>query len=68
MRLKCPAVNVHVILRGMRRRLSVQAEAVGKNNVYKVTQLFIEGTFAGVFRNIHFGKFLKGGKMEWLAP
>ena len=68
MRLKCPAVDFHVILRGMRRRLSVQAEAVGEGNVYKVTQLFIEGTFAGVFCNIHFGKFLKDGKMQWLTP
>ena len=68
MRLKCPAVDLNVILRGMRRRLSVQAEAIRENNVYKVTQLFIEGTFASVFRNIHFGKFLKGGKMEWLTP
>lgn len=68
MRLKCPAVDLHVILRGMRRRLPVQAEATRENNVYKVSQLFVKGTFAGVFCNIHFGKFLKGGKMEWLAP
>ena len=54
-------MDLHVILRGMRRRLSVQAEAVRESHVYKVTQLFIKGTFAGVFCNIHFGKFLKVG-------
>jgi hypothetical protein len=41
----------------MRRRLPVQAEAVGKDNVDKVTQLFIKGTFAGVFCNIHLVSF-----------
>ena len=57
MRLKCPAVDLDVILRGMRRRLSIQAEAIREDNVYKVTFLFIEGTFAGVFRNIHLVSF-----------
>ena len=57
MRLKCPAVYLHVILRGMRRRLPVQAEAVAEDNVYKVTLLFIKGTFAGVFCNIHLVSF-----------
>jgi hypothetical protein len=30
---------------------------VGKDHVYKVTQLFIKGTFAGVFCNIHLVSF-----------
>jgi len=38
--------------------LSVQAEAVGKNHVYKVLSLFVKAAFAGVFCN-HFGWFLK---------
>jgi hypothetical protein len=50
----------------MRRRLSVQAEAVGEDNVYKVTQLSIDGTFAGVFCNIHLVSFKKWA--DWLAP
>jgi hypothetical protein len=40
----------------MHRRLSIQAEAAGENNVDKVLALFVKATFDGVFCN-HVGTF-----------
>ena len=56
MRLKCPAVNFNIIVLVMRFICAVQSEAAGKNNVDKVTQLFIKATFDGIFCN-HVGWF-----------
>ena len=56
MRLKCPAVDFNIIVLVMWFICPVQSKAAGEDHVDKVTQLFIEGTFDGVFCN-HVGKF-----------
>ena len=60
MRLKCPAVDFNIIVLVMRFICPVQSKTAGENNVDKVTFLFIEATFDGVFCN-HVGRFLKVG-------
>jgi hypothetical protein len=46
-------MDLNVILRGMWRRLPVQAKAVGKNNVDKVPKFFVKATLDGKFCNTH---------------